>query len=356
MKYAIIFGTRPEIIKLYSTIKHCIDNNLEYITIHSNQHYDPNMDTIFFDQLSLPQPTYNLNIGSGKHGDMTGRMLIKIEEILINEKVDLVFVQGDTNTVMAGALAASKLGIKVAHIEAGLRSYDRTMPEEVNRIITDHISDYLFPPTNRQVEILKGEGLTKGVCKVGNTVVDVVYKFKDNLKTISNILEKHSLKENQYIILTCHRPSNTDNDIKFKSILESIDNICKENNWTCIFPAHPRLKTKHDLIGKYTNIKVIEPVGFFDSLTLQNYSAMIFTDSGGIQEESCILGKKCVILRTNTERPETVEAGGAILCNDINVEEITKSFNTVKKLDTKWSNPFGDGHSAEYIFDFIEKN
>jgi UDP-N-acetylglucosamine 2-epimerase (non-hydrolysing) len=357
MKIGIIFGTRPEIIKLYSIIKFCMENNVDNTIIHTNQHYDPKMDKIFFDQLELKQPDYNLNIGSGTHGDMTGRMLIAIEEILLKEKIDLVFVQGDTNTVLAGSLVASKLGIKVAHIEAGLRSYDKTMPEEINRIVTDHISDYLFSPTIKQASILKKEGIGNDkIFIVGNTIVDAVYDVQSKIDTKSDILNSLGLTKNKYILLTCHRPSNTDNEENFNSILTTVQELCQRDNLICIFPAHPRLKSKFNIISNFDKIKVIDPVGFFDSLKLQMNSFMIFTDSGGIQEESCILGKKCLILRTNTERPETIEAGGACLCKNITKPEIILAFNQLKAVNNIMKNPFGNGDSAKLIFEIINKN
>jgi UDP-N-acetylglucosamine 2-epimerase (non-hydrolysing) len=356
MKIAILFGTRPEIIKLYSVINYCEENKLDFITIHTNQHYDYKMDKIFFEQLGLKDPDYNLNIGSGSHAKMTGNMLIKIEEVLISEKIDLVFVQGDTNTVLAGGIVASKLNIKLAHIEAGLRSYDRSMPEEINRIVVDHVSDYLFPPTLKQEMVLLNEGINKSKIKVvGNTIVDVVDKFKGNINEKSSIIKQLNLQNDNFILLTCHRPSNTDNDKNFLEILKGVDQICKKYNLICIFPMHPRLSTKVRLIENFSSIKVIEPVGFFDSLALQIHSNIILTDSGGIQEESCILQKKCIILRQNTERPETLQGGGALLCQEITSEIILNNYNSLKGITNSWDNPFGDGFSYKYIFEFINK-
>ena len=396
-KLCFILGTRPEIIKLYSCIKEAQKQNLDFFIIHSNQHYDSKMDQIFFEELNLPKPKYNLNIGSGLHGQMTGQMLEKIEQILLQEKPSVVIVQGDTNTVLAGSLSASKIiGIKIVHIEAGLRSYNRDMPEEINRIMTDHIADFLFAPTLQQAKILENEGIEKNkIFVVGNTIVDAVLDCKNlglenwqekvehilnknlknsnsnNSKTLEKDLEKkdekdtlnnknsdqNSNKENQkYILLTCHRPSNTDNLDNFVAILESAQTICEQENQICIFPLHPRLKKELNLIQKYDKIKVIEPVGFLQMLSLETNSEMILTDSGGIQEESCILEKKCIILRTDTERPETVEVGGAVILDNISKPEILEKYQILKDKQVIWSNPFGDGQSAVKILKIISQN
>jgi UDP-N-acetylglucosamine 2-epimerase (non-hydrolysing) len=355
MKLAFVFGTRPEIIKIYSTIMECINQSIEFVLIHTNQHYDEKMDKIFFKELEIPMPNYNLNVGSGTHGQMTGRMIEKIEEVLIKEKPTIVIVQGDTNTVLAGSLAAVKLGIKVAHIEAGLRSYDKSMPEETNRIVTDHISDFLFAPAQIQYDTLLKENLKEKSYITGNTVVDALYLAK-NLINKSNILEKYNLIADEYVLLTCHRPSNTDIKENFIEILVAINTICEKENLKCIFPVHPRLNSQKDLIKSYSNIIPIEPIGYLDSINLQLNSFFIFTDSGGIQEESCILEKKCLILRTNTERPETVEVGGAILVDKISKNEIESKFYTLLNQEVKWYNPFGDGKSSKKIIDIFKKN
>src|SRR5665647_453229 len=209
MKHCIILGTRPEIIKMSSLIRELQDNGEDFIIIHSNQHYSKEMDAVFFEELELPKPKYNLNIGSGLHGAQTAKIIQGVEEILVDEKPDVVYVQGDTNTVLGGALAAAKLGIKVAHIEAGLRSYDRNMPEEINRIMTDHISDFLFSPTEAAAKILKSEGIDESkIFVVGNTIVDAVSQNIDIAKAKVDILNKLNIKEKEYFLLTLHRPGN----------------------------------------------------------------------------------------------------------------------------------------------------
>jgi UDP-N-acetylglucosamine 2-epimerase (non-hydrolysing) len=354
MKICFILGTRPEIIKLYSLIKYCESKKIKCFVIHTNQHYDKNMDEIFFKELGLKKAKYNLGVGSGNQGDQTGRMLIAIEKVLMKEKPDYVFVQGDTNTVLAGSLVASKMKIKVCHVEAGLRSYDREMPEEINRIISDHVSDFLFCPTEKQANIVLKEGINKKkIFVTGNTIVDAVLLVSKMSDEKSKVLNKFNLEKEKYFLLTCHRPSNTDNIDNFKSIISSINDICEKEGFKCIFPMHPRLGSKIGFVKKFKNIITSDPLGYLDLLKLQKDSSMIFTDSGGIQEESCILKKKCLILRTNTERPETVKVGGAVLLKDISKEEIMKKYILLKNKKVEWYNPFGDGKTARKIFKIL---
>lgn len=354
MKHCFILWTRPEIIKLYSCIKYCESNKLDYFIIHSNQHYSTNMDKVFFDELKLPEPKYNLWVNWWWHWEMTGKMMIEIEKILLEEKSDIVYVQGDTNTVLAWWLVASKLWIKVAHIEAWLRSYDMTMPEEINRICTDHLSDYLFSPTERQKEILEKENINKNkIFVVGNTVVDAVYMIKELSKSKTNeVLLKYNIEENNYILLTSHRPANVDNKENIESILNAMIEL-KNISWKKIlFPIHPR--TQNNIIKFWLeklldNFIVIEPVWFFENIILESNAYFIATDSGGIQEEACILQKKTLILRENTERPETLDVWWAILVWN-NKEKIISAFNELKNKEINWYNPFWDGKTAEYIF------
>jgi UDP-N-acetylglucosamine 2-epimerase (non-hydrolysing) len=354
-KICFVLGTRPEIIKIYPLILECKNRKVDYFLIHTNQHYDPSIDSVFFEELDIETPKYNLNVGSGTHGQMTAKMLVGIETILLDEKPSWVVVQGDTNSTMSGALAGSKIGIKIAHVEAGLRSYDRDMPEEVNRIVTDHIADLLFTPTAKQYAILELEGIEQDkIHNVGNTIVDSVLACKHLVAQKSGILVTHELVDQKYFLLTCHRPSNTDNIECFTSILGAINKLCEDNGAICIFPAHPRLRSKHDLIVKYPNIKVIEPTGFLDLLNLQINSTMIFTDSGGIQEESCILHKKALVLRTNTERPETIEVGGAELLYEVNEQNIIDTYYKLINKEVSWYNPFGDGTASEKIIGLLE--
>src|SRR3989339_466416 len=354
MKIAIILGTRPEIIKLYSILKYCEKNNINYTLIHTNQHYSENMDQIFFEELNLPKPEYNLNIHSGTHGKQTGIMLEKIEEVLLKEKPTHVFVQGDTNSVLAGALAASKLNIKVCHIEAGLRSYDKNMPEEINRIVTDHVSDFLFCPTIKQKEILLSEGISeKKIFVTGNTIVDVIYQIEKNLN--SSILKKNNLIKNNYILLTMHRPSNVDNKEILSKQINNISKIARIYSTKVIFPIHPRTQKN---IGKFNinvpkEIIIISPLGFKDLLALELNAKMIITDSGGIQEEACILNIPSLNLRENTERPECVEVGASRVVGS-SYKKLEEGFKYYLKNRKKWNNPFGDGQAFQIIFNILK--
>lgn len=358
MKIGIILGTRPEIIKMSSIIRYCKKNKIKYFTIHTNQHYSENMDAIFFKELDLPKPKYNLEIGSGSHGEMTGRMMIKMEEALMKEKPDVVLVQGDTNTVMVGALVASKLGIKVGHVEAGLRSYDRTMPEEINRVVTDHISNYLFCPTKKQFDIAIKEGIDKeSVFITGNTVVDAVVECIEIADKKSKILNKYDLGKDSFILMTSHRPATVDNKKNLKSVLKAIKVIAMKYDKTILFPIHPRTKKMIEQFNiKLSNLfLLIEPIGYLDMLKLQKESFLIITDSGGLQEESCILEKKCIVIRDNTERPEAVEVGGCILTGNSDINRIIKNADILVGRKVKWKNPFGDGKSAQRILNILNK-
>jgi len=354
MKIAFVLGTRPEIIKLAPVIKEAQEKDIDFFIVHTNQHYDKSMDEIFFQELQLPESKYNLNIGSGMQGEQTGNMLIHIEKIFCKEVPDVVVVQGDTNSVLAGALAASKLNIKVGHIEAGLRSYDKTMPEETNRILTDHMSTFLFCPTKKQAETVVQEGISpKHIFVTGNTIVDSVKLYSELAEESSSILDDLEVESDKYFLFTCHRPSNTDDETLFREIINTVDSLAQDEGVVAVFPVHPRLTKQKNYISSLNNIKSIDPVGYLDLLKLQKNSRMIFTDSGGIQEESCILKKKCVILRTNTERPETVEVGGATLLNDASSGQIMSSYNLLRDKVVDWQNPFGAGTSSEQILDII---
>lgn len=356
MKIAIILGTRPEIIKMSPIIRECQKRHLNFFILHTNQHYTKNLDRIFFEELDLPKPKYNLNIGSGLHGEQTGRMLIKIEKVLIKENPDVILIEGDTNTVLAGTLAASKLYIKIGHVEAGLRSYFREMPEEINRVLTDHCSDFLFTPTKRAKETLLNEGIPKErIFITGNTIVDAVCQNLKLAKKKSKILEKLNLEKGKYFLVTAHRQENVDNKKRLKGILEGLIFIYNKFNLPMIYPIHPRAqkKIKEFRLKIPKGIKLIEPVGYLDFLNLESNAKLILTDSGGVQEESCILKVPCVTLRDNTERPETLEVGSNILART----NSTKILNSVEKMINKkrnWQNPFGDGKSAEIIIDILE--
>jgi len=350
-KIVIVLGTRPEIIKTLPIIRECQRRKLNYFILHTNQHYSENLDKIFFKELELPQPKYNLDVGSGTHAEETGKMLIGIEKVLIKEKPDIVLVEGDTNTVLAGALAATKLHIKIGHIEAGLRSYFREMPEEINRILTDHISDFLFVPTKKAKEILIGEGISKKKISVtGNTIVDAVYQNLKLAERKSKILKKLNLRKEKYFLITAHRSENVDKKERIKGILKGLELISKKFKLPIIYPIHPRAEK---MIRKFKSkvpkvIKLIKPVGYLDFLQLETNAKLILTDSGGVQEEACILKVPCVTLRENTERPETLVIKSNILTG-ASPQKILKFTSKMLKQKRNWENPFGLGRAGEKI-------
>ncbi|OHD69364.1 MAG: UDP-N-acetylglucosamine 2-epimerase [Spirochaetes bacterium RBG_16_49_21] len=356
-KYAIILGTRPEIIKLYSLIKTFQNNREDFIIIHTNQHYSEDMDRIFFNELDIPSPAYNLHVGSGTHGRQTGLMLERIEKVLHKERPYCVFVQGDTNTVLAGSLVASKMQIKVAHVEAGLRSYDRQMPEEINRIMADHVSDFLFPPTVKQKKILLSENISKEkIHVVGNTIVDAVYLIKEIAQKKSTILNKLGLTRSNYILVTAHRQENVDYEDKLENIIKGLELVCKKFNMKVIYPIHPRAMKmlKSFKIRVNESIILIDPIGYLDMLNMLQNCRLLLTDSGGLQEESCILNIPCITLRENTERPETLSVKSNMLAGT-DPKRILECAIAMDNNKKKWENPFGNGKTAEKIHSIISK-
>jgi UDP-N-acetylglucosamine 2-epimerase (non-hydrolysing) len=354
MKTGIILGTRPEIIKMSPIIRECDRLRLDYFILHTGQHYSYNLDKVFFEQLGLPSPKYNIGVGSGTHAEETGKMLIGIEKVLLKEKPDVVLVEGDTNTILAGALVASKLHVKIGHVEAGLRSYDRQMPEEINRTLADHCSDYLFTPTEKAKAILLGEGIPEEkIFVTGNTIVDAVYQNLDIAEKEVNALDNLHLNSKGYFLVTIHRQENVDNSAKFVSILEGLDRVATEFALPVIYPIHPRSKkmmAHFNLEAK--NLKFVEPLDFLSFLQLESKAKLILTDSGGVQEEACILRVPCVTLRDNTERPETIEVGANILAG-ASLDKILDCVEIMLNRKSEWANPFGDGKASERIVKII---
>ena len=365
MKIAIVLGTHPEIIKMSPVIKELENQSLDYFILHTGQHYSYNLDKIFFNELELPEARYNLEIGSGSQAEETGRMLIGIENVLQKEKPNVVLVEGDTNTVLAGALAATKLHIKVGHVEAGLRSYDRNMPKEINRVLTDHCSDYLFAPTEKSKTILLGEGIPdENIFVTGNTIVDAVYQ---NIKIANdrvNAFNDLHLKPEGYFLVTAHRQENVDVKERFEGIINGLERVAGKFGLPVIYPIHPRARKMMNHFGLKSNgIELIEPVDYLSFLQLEAKAKLVLTDSGGVQEEACILKVPCVTLRDNTERPETLEVRSNILAggNPKRILECTKlilSKQILRKFDQKsslnWENPFGDGNAGKRIIEILE--
>jgi UDP-N-acetylglucosamine 2-epimerase (non-hydrolysing) len=380
MKIAFILGTRPEIIKLSPIIKECRAQQVNHFVVHSGQHFSYEMDKIFFEQLELDPPKYNLNTskllnegviekntqkeifenpdGCIHHGKQLGLMLGKIEEILFKESPDFVLVQGDTNTTLAGALAATKLHIDVGHVEAGLRSYDVAMPEEINRILVDRISNFLFCPTELQQNILMSEGIEKHkIFVTGNTIVDVLSHYENLIEDKAEPLLKNlELEPNGYFLLTIHREENVDDSDNLKAIVSAVDKIAKELEVPVLFPIHPRTELKiYDVIDtENLSIRFIKPLGFVEFISLEKKAKLIFSDSGGVQEEACVLRTPCVTLRTTTERPETLEVNANIL-SGLNKTEVKNRVRYMLSRKRDWDNPFGQGDTARQILSILKE-
>ena len=357
MKIAIVLGTRPEIIKFSPIIRECDRLDLDYFLVHTGQHYWYCMDKVFFVQLGLKEPRYVLDVRSASHGSQTGRMLMGIEKILLlKEQPSVVLVEGDTNTVLAGALAAVKLGIKVGHVEAGLRSYDRQMPEEINRVLTDHCSDLLFAPTSNSKEILLNEGILRSkIFVTGNTVVDAVFQNLRISKKEGNVHCRLGLEKGAYFLATVHRQENVDDKERFGKILKGLEMVEKKFGFPVIYPAHPRSRKQLRLLGiKAKGVKVTEPLDYLNFLRLESEARLVLTDSGGVQEEACILGVPCVTLRYNTERPETVDVGANALAGT-DPDDIVEKTEFMLNAKNKWENPFGDGKAGKRIVQILRK-
>jgi UDP-N-acetylglucosamine 2-epimerase (non-hydrolysing) len=352
----IIIGTRPEIIKMSPVIRECINQDLEFAVLHSGQHYSYAMDKIFFEQLNLSLPEYNLDVGSGNQGAQTAAILSGIENVLLQHPPGIVLVQGDTNTVCAGALAAAKLHIPVGHIEAGLRSNDRSMPEEINRIVADHVSDQLYAPTENSRQHLLDEGIpAEKITVTGNTVVDAVEQNIRIAQQKVHPLEDLDLNPGNYFLVTAHRAENVDDPIRLAEILTGLKKVSEHFGFPAVFPMHPRTqKMVHEFSLSTEGIRVIDPVGYLEFLKLESMAALLLTDSGGVQEESCILKVPCITLRENTERPETIDVGSNILTGT-NAEKMLAAAVRMMEIPRTWNNPFGDGDAAHRIIEVCEK-
>jgi UDP-N-acetylglucosamine 2-epimerase (non-hydrolysing) len=350
LRIVIVLGTRPEIIKMAPVIRALDKRQADYFILHTGQHYSYNLGRVFFQQLNLPEARYNLEVGSGSHARQTARILEGVEEVLLKETPDVILVEGDTNSVLAATLAAVKLHIKVGHIEAGLRSYDWGVPEEVNRVLTDHASDYLFAPSEKARQILLGEGIkAQKIYVTGNTIVDAVYQNKEMAGRPDGL--KYGPK--QYFLATAHRQENVDNRERFTYILQGLDGVAGQFGCPVIYPMHPHARKKMAEFGiSVSRVDVIEPVDYFGFLYLEQNARLIFTDSGGVQEESCILHTPCVTLRDNTERPETIEVGANMLAG-VMPDNILDAARNMLARGNSWQNPFGDGKAGDRIAQII---
>lgn len=357
MKISIVLGTRPEIIKFSPIIRVCERLGLDYFILHTGQHYSYSMDRVFFEQLELPSAKYDLDVGSGSHAEQTGRMLIGIERVLLKETPDVVLVEGDTNTVIAGALAAVKLGLEVGHVEAGLRSHDKSMPEEINRILADHCSDILFAPTNRSKRILLGEGISRDkIFVTGNTIVDAVHQNLEISKRKADPLDSLCFGYKSYFLATVHRQENVDDAKRFEGILKGLKMVHEESGLPVVYPIHPRARKRLNAFDLKTDaVEIIDPLDYLSFLQLQSNAKLVFTDSGGVQEEACILGVPCVTLRDNTERPETLEVGSNVLAGT-DPHRIVESTRLMVNHQNSWENPFGNGKAGERIVQILKEN
>lgn len=355
----IVVGTRPEIIKVAPVIRACQSFGLPNEIAHTGQHYSYELDRLIFQDLGIEAPLYNLGIGSGSHAEETARALVGLESLFRKLNPSIVLVQGDTNSTLAGALAASKIQIPVGHIEAGLRSFDNEMPEEKNRIITDHISELLFAPTEISKRNLLNEGIAGTKIRVtGNTIVDSVRLGLDLLKSRSKHVESHpSLPDEGFLLLTLHREENVDREDRLRKIIKGIALASSELGIKTVFPAHPRTakRIKEYGINLPECLIMTAPVGYLDFLSLERNSDLILTDSGGVQEEACILETPCVTLRENTERPETIEVGANRLTG-LDPETVLLGVKEMIERSGGWDNPFGDGKSGLKIVDAIKNS
>lgn len=360
-KIISVVGARPNFMKVAPIHKafQKYSDSIEHLICHTGQHYDENMSKVFFDDLELPKPHFYLGVGSGSHAEQTAKVMIEFEKILLQEKPDLIIVVGDVNSTIACSLTASKLHIKVAHVEAGLRSFDREMPEEINRLLTDQISDLLFVTEKSGINNLNNEGISdKKVFFVGNVMIDSLHNYLGKAKQ-SKILEEYKLKPKNYVLVTMHRPSNVDSIEQLKELVHLLNTLSEKR--MLIFPIHPRTKKNLEnfslLESLNKNVILSDPIGYLDFLNLLRQAELVITDSGGIQEETTYLGIQCITTRTSTERPITVEIGTNHLVGDSykEAEDLAQKIFTGQlkkgKIPELW-----DGHSAERIVKIIKDN
>jgi len=353
MKIISVVGARPQFIKLSSLSKELRKKHREII-LHTGQHYDDELSRVFFSELSIPKPDYNLGIGSAEHGEQTGKMLKAIEEALLFEKPDLVIVYGDTNSTMAGALAAAKQNIPVAHVEAGLRSFVKSMPEEINRVLTDHVSSLLFCPTPTSVRNLKREGMTKGVHLVGDVMYDSLRENLSVAEKKSKVMNNLNLQKKEFYLITIHRAENTDIRKNLKKITQILTNLDKK----VVFPIHPRTRKRlsefkllERLLSK-NDLLLIDPVSYLDMLVLEKNARCVLTDSGGVQKEAFFLKTPCLTLREETEWVETVESGWNFVVG-LEFEKIKQNLNKTVKPSKSHGTPFGEGKASQKITEVL---
>jgi UDP-GlcNAc3NAcA epimerase len=377
-KILTIIGARPQIIKaaaLSRAIKNNFADKIQEVIVHTGQHYDENMSQVFFDELQIPHPNYNLNTGSGNHGKQTASMIEGIEEILVTEKPNCIVLYGDTNSTLAGAIVASKIHIPVIHIEAGLRSFNKSMPEEINRIMCDHVSTLLFSPTKSGYDNLLKEGFKENnqppysydnpkVYHCGDVMYDNSLYFSTVAEQKTSVLKDNDLEKNKFILATIHRNNNTDEPLRLNALFRSMNKIATENKIKIILPLHPRTakllsqnlsEEIYKVVTSNEFIKIIPPVSFLEMIALEKNAALIMTDSGGVQKEAFFFQKPCIILRSETEWVELVNCGAAQIA-DADETKIMHAYNYFSKAtDLQFPNLFGDGKAAEFICEKILK-
>lgn len=351
----LVVGTRPEIIKLSPVIRAAQRRGLQFTLVHTGQHYSEELDAVFFSQFDLPEPDYNLDVGSDSHGSQTGQMLARIETVLLDEEPDAVLVQGDTNSVLAGAIATAKLDAELGHVEAGLRSFDREMPEEINRVLADHASDVLFAPTDGAADNLRAEGIADDrILVTGNTIVDAVQENRELAAEHSTVLADLELEPGGFVLATVHRAENVDVRDRFVDVLDGLARIAEQFDLPVVYPIHPRARERLDEFDLPVPdaVRLIDPLDFLDFLRLESTAQLVVTDSGGVQEESCILGTPCVTVRDSTERPETVGVEANVVAGT-DPGDVVAAAERMLARNGDWSNPFGDGRAADRILDAV---
>ena len=351
MRVLTVVGARPQFIKAAPVSSALRKRHHEFL-LHTGQHYDVEMSAVFFHALGMPAPDRNLDVGSGPHGAQTGAMLAGIEQVAADYRPDWILVYGDTNSTLAGALAGAKARVPVAHVEAGLRSFDRRMPEEINRIVADHISDLLLCPTPTAVDNLMKEGVNAGVKLVGDVMYDAFLQYLNKDRSNSSVLRELGLEQGEYALLTVHRADNVNDPERLRSILAGVEG----SSLTTVFPVHPRTRKAMESHGIETgeSIRIIDPVGYAEMHLLETASEVIVTDSGGVQKEAYFGGRPCVTLRETTEWPETVEAGWNIMvgCDPAAISDAMRGF----RPQGERAPLFGDGHAAKHVVDALDEN
>ena len=349
MRIVSIIGARPQFIKA-AMVSRALRKRHIHVLVHTGQHYDANMSQVFFEELDIPAPDVNLGVGSGAHGEQTAAMLAGIESVLLQERPVWVVVYGDTNSTLAGALAAAKLGIMVAHVEAGLRSFNRTMPEEINRVVVDHLSALLLCPSQTAVDNLAAEGIARGVHLVGDVMAEALAFAAERAGCRSPLLARLGIAEKSYLLVTVHRAENTDDPMRLRNVLRALDALQEP----VIFPVHPRTRKAIGALGHRpaAHVRMLDPVGYLDMVRLEQSARLILTDSGGVQKEAYWLGVPCVTLREETEWVETVQAGWNVLAGT-EIERILRAVRTLVAPTTR-DHLYGDDKAAERCVALLE--